>query len=606
VRAPFLEYLETNVAVCDGAMGTQLYAKGAFLNRSFDELNLSAPELVREVHEEYLRAGAEIVESNTFGANRIKLEPHGLAERVREINAAGVRIARDAASGAAYVGGSVGPLGIRIEPYGKTGIDEAREIFAEQIAALVEAGVDLLCLETFSDLNEIRAAVAAAREFGLPIMAQMTLEEDGNSLEGTPPESFGPELERSRADVLGVNCGVGPQVMLEGIERLASSVRAKLVAQPNAGKPRSFEGRNIYLSSPEYMASYAKRFVRAGVRVVGGCCGTTPAHIQAIGAAVRALRGAPPVAVTVVSPSAAAREQAAPSSARSELERRIEAKLPVAVVDLTPPTGGDPGEALEEVKVLGGRGVDAVKVSEAPRASAPMGALAFAALVQSQAGLEAILHYACRDRTLLQMQSELLGAHALGLRNLLLTTGEPLWIGDYIDATRVFDVDSIGLTRLVAGLNRGRDVGGKTIPRPTRFFAGVFVDPGALGLDEEIRRFEYKVEAGASFAITTAIFRPELLEQFLRRTRHCRIPVIAGILPLGGQGDAEFLNNEVPGMSIPEAIVARLQAAGSPEAGRRAGIEIARELVRQVRGMVEGVQVSVRGGRSATALEILA
>ena len=235
-----------------------------------------------------------------------------------------------------------------------------------------------------------------------------------------------------------------------------------------------------------------------------------------------------------------------------------------------------------------------------------MGALAFAALVQSQAGLEAILHYACRDRTLLQMQSELLGAHALGLRNLLLTTGEPLWIGDYIDATRVFDVDSIGLTRLVAGLNRGRDVGGKTIPRPTRFFAGVFVDPGALGLDEEIRRFEYKVEAGARFAITTAIFRPELLEQFLRRTRHCRIPVIAGILPLGGQGDAEFLNNEVPGMSIPEAIVARLQAAASPEAGRRAGIEIARELVRQVRGMVEGVQVSVRGGRSATALEILA
>ncbi|PYV18138.1 MAG: bifunctional homocysteine S-methyltransferase/methylenetetrahydrofolate reductase [Acidobacteria bacterium] len=586
-------------------MGTQLYAKGVFLNRSFDELNLSAPELVREVHEEYLRAGAEIVESNTFGANRIKLEPHGLAERVREINAAGVRIARDAASGAAYVGGSVGPLGIRIEPYGKTGIDEAREIFAEQIAALVEAGVDLLCLETFSDLNEIRAAVAAAREFRLPIMAQMTLEEDGNSLEGTPPESFGPELERSGADVIGVNCGVGPQVMLEGVERLASSIRAKLVAQPNAGKPRSFEGRNIYLSSPEYMASYAKRFVRAGVRVVGGCCGTTPAHIQAIGAAVRALRGAPPVVVTVVSPSAAAPEQAAPSSARSELERRIEAKLPVAVVDLSPPTGGDPGEALEEVKLLVGRGVDAVKVSEAPRASAPMGALAFAALVQSQVGLEAILHYACRDRTLLQMQSELLGAHALGLRNFLLTTGEPLWIGDYIDATRVFDVDSIGLTRLVAGLNRGRDIGGKAIPRPTRFFAGVFVDPGALGLDEEIRRFEYKVEAGARFAITTAIFRPELLEQFLRRTRHCRIPVIAGILPLGGQGEAEFLNNEVPGMSIPEAMVARLQAAGSPEAGRRAGIEIARELVRQVRGMVEGVQVSVRGGRCSTALEIL-
>jgi homocysteine S-methyltransferase len=587
-------------------MGTQLYAKGVFLNRSFDALNLDNPALVREVHEEYLAAGAQILETNTFGANRIKLEPHGLAERVRDINAAGVRLAREVARGNAYVGGSVGPLGIRIEPYGRTGVDEARAIFAEQIAALVEAGADLICLETFSDLNELRAALLAARDAGgLPVMAQMTVGDDGNNLEGTPPEVFGIELRRWGADIIGLNCGVGPQIMLESVERLASTLSGCLVAQPNAGRPRNFEGRNLYLSSPEYLASYAKRFVRAGVRIVGGCCGTTPAHIKAMRAAIGAVRQAPPKVAPAghVAPSG----EAAPSAAvrHSRLAERLAEGRSVALVEVTPPRGGDPAGALGGLRRFLDRGIDAVKVSEGPRAGASMGALALCALLESELGLESVLHYTCRDRTLLGMQSELLGAHALGIRNLLLTTGEPLWIGDHIDATRVFEVDAIGLTRLVAALNQGHDVGGKSIGGPTGFAPGVFVDPGALDLDEEIRRLEYKVEAGAEFVVTQAVFRPELLDRFLARTAHCRVPVIASIWPLRSAQDAEFLDNEVPGISIPEAMARRLQGAGSPSAERRAAVELARETVAQVRGSVQGIAVRVHDHDFETALEIL-
>jgi methionine synthase / methylenetetrahydrofolate reductase (NADH) len=602
---PFLEYLDECVVVCDGAMGTQLYSKGVFLNRCFDELNLSHPSLVQEVHQEYVWAGAEILETNTFGANRVKLESHGLADRVRDINSAGARIAREVAGASAYVGGSVGPLGIRVEPYGKMGVDEARAIFVEQIGALVEAGVDLLCLETFFDLNEIHAAILAAKEVcDLPIMAQLTLEEDGNSLGGSPPETFGRQLESWGADIIGANCGVGPQVMLESMERMATVVTRKLVAQPNAGKPRSFEGRNLYLSSPEYITSYARRFIRAGVRVVGGCCGTTPAHIKSIRSAVRALRPVPGKTVAVLQTDDQPPVDVIPTEQRSRLAQRILQKEPVFLVDIVPPRGGDPTHAIEGVSRFKAAGVDAVRISEAPRSSASMGAMALAVVIQTQSGVEPILHYTCGDRSLLSMQSELLGAYAMGLRNLCLSTGEPLRIGDYVDATAVHDVDSIGASHLVTSLNQGRDLGGKRIARPTGFFVGVTVDPAALKLEEEIRRLEYKVEAGAHFAITTPIFRPEVLEAFLRRIEHLKLPLIASIRPLFSYDETEFLNNEVTGFSIPDALLARMRGAGSPEREKQAGIAIAHEIVQAVRSMAQGIEVRIPGDSYGLAMEI--
>jgi len=606
MRESFLDYLNDRVVVCDGAMGTQLYAKGVFLNRCFDELNLSRPALVREVHQEYLWAGAEILESNTFGANQIKLEPHGLAERMREINIAGVQLAREVAQDSAFVAGSVGPLGIRVEPYGKLSSDEAKRIFAEQISALAEAGADLISLETFSDLNEIHAAILAAREVcALPIMAQLTLEEDGNSLDGTPPEVFGLQLENWGADVVGVNCGVGPQVMLDCIEHISKVVTCKLAAQPNAGKPRNFEGRNLYLSSPEYMASYAKRFIRAGVQVVGGCCGTKPAHIKAIRDAVRALKASPHKPVTITAGPAFPAIETVPLEQRSRLAQGIRDRRFVNLVGITAPRGSDPADVIRWARIFQEEGVDAVRVSDAPRGSAGMTAMALALLVQRESGAEPILHYTCGHRGLLTMQSELLGAYALGLRNLLLSTGDPIRVGEYLDATAVFDVDSVGATRLVSGLNVGKDLGGKALGRPTGFYVGVSVDPSALNLEEESRLLASKVEAGAHFAITGPLFRPEVLERFLDRTQPGRIPLIAGLRLLTSYQDAEFLNNEVPGISLPESHIARMRAAGTPERERAEGIAIARELAQELRGMAQGIEITVPGGNYSLALEVL-
>ena len=474
---PFLEALDSRVLVCDGAMGTMLYAKGVFINKSFDALNLSAPGLVAEVHQEYVRAGADIIETNTFGANRIKLGSFGIADKLHAINAEGARLARAAAGDRAYVAGSIGPLGIRIEPWGKTGIDQAREYFREQAQALVDGGVDLFVLETFRDLNEIGAAIDAVRSVSdLPIVAQMTTEEDGNTLDGTPPERFAPELERRGATVLGVNCAVGPAPMLETIERMAAVTKLKLSAQPNAGRPRDVEGRNIYLCSPEYMASYARRFILHNVRVVGGCCGTTPEHIRQIKAAVRGLAPAvrngasvgPPAArpVSAVSEPPVARER------KSRLAHALAAGQFVTIVELAPPRGFESEETIARARRLKIRGVDAVNVPDGYRSGARISALSLAVLIEQQAGIETLLHYSCRDRNLLGIQSDLLGAHAMGLRNLMLVTGDPSRVGDYPDATAVFDVDSIGLTNLVSRLNHGCDVGGRPSGRPRASILG--------------------------------------------------------------------------------------------------------------------------------------
>jgi len=616
---PFLDALAERVLVCDGAMGTMLYARGVFINKSFDALNLTQPDLVAEVHRDYVRAGADIIETNTFGANRIKLGSFGIADRLHEINERGVRLAREAAGDAAYVAGAIGPLGIRIEPWGKTGVDEARAYFREQAQALADGGVDLFILETFRDLNEMGAAIDAVRSVSdRPIVAQMTTEEDGNTLDGMPPERFAPELERRGATLIGVNCSVGPAPMLETIERMAAVTKLRLAAQPNAGKPRDVEGRNIYLSSPEYMASYARRFVLHNVRIVGGCCGTTPEHIRQIKAAVRAARAqhATPSGVRDVSETSRSGVRVVSETSRgatppvsrerkSRLAHAIAHGRFASIIELLPPRGFDCAPVVERARSLRIRGIDAVNIPDGLRAGARISALSLAVLIEQQAGIETILHYSCRDRNLLGIQSDLLGAHAMGLRNLMLITGDPGRVGDYPDATAVFDVDSIGLTNVVSRLNHGCDIGGQPIGAATAYHIGVSVNPAAPNLDEELRRFEYKVEAGAEFVITRPVFDVAAFEQFLRRIEDAKLPVIAGIFPFESARNAEFMANEVPGMRVPEVLLDRMRAAESADGGTAEGIAIAAEIAARIRGAVEGLQISTASGNIDAALAVV-
>jgi homocysteine S-methyltransferase len=618
---PFLDAIDERVLVCDGAMGTLLYSKGVFINRCFESLNLSDPELVISVHAEYVRAGADVIETNTFGANRIKLRAFGLSEKVAAINREGARLARNAAlrrgtgqpDDRAYVAGAIGPLGIRVEPWGKTGIDEAEQYFAEQAAALAAGGVDLFILETFRDLNEIGAAIAAVRRVcDLPIVAQMTTEEDGNSLDGTPPEQFAPALVERGAAVVGVNCSVGPAPMLESIERLASATQARLSAQPNAGKPRDIEGRNIYLCSPEYMASYARRFIASGVRLVGGCCGTTPEHIRQICSAAR--RAAPAVAraagrIDTRAVSVKERPNAQPPVPR-EQKSRFAAKLArgefVIGIDLLPPRGLACAEVIDAARSLAAHDVDVVTILDAPRSGARMSALSLAVLVQQQAGVETLLQYSCRDKNLLGIQSDLLGAYAMGLRNLLGITGDVRKLGDIPDATAVFDVDSVGLTNVLTRLNHGLDVGGQPIGPPTAFHIGVMVNPAADDLDSEVRRFEYKVDAGAEFAVTHPVFDPAAVERFLDRTAQCRIPMIASLHPFESVLNAEFMANEVPGVKVPDAIMQRMRATASDAAAAEEGVALAQELGVALSRLVQGLHISAPSGRLDSALQTLA
>jgi len=607
--ADFVARLKQSPVLCDGAMGTLLYAKGIFINRSYDELNLSQPDLIRGIHHEYLQAGAEIIETNTFGANSFRLGRHSLADKVPAINIAGARLAREAAkSFDVWVAGSVGPLGSRIEPLGKTSFQEARDAFREQIAALVEGGVDLLILETFGYLEEIHQAILAARDVSasLPIVAQVTIDEDGNCLDGSDTETFAPRLASWGADVIGCNCSVGPVAMLEAIERIRAVTSLPLAAQPNAGIPRSVEGRNIYLCSPEYMASYARKFVAAGVRVVGGCCGTTPEHIRRMKSALRAgeARGKSVSAQAGATHAAPRAIPAVPLENRSLIGGKLARGEFLTMVEIVPPKGTDIRKEVEGARFLKSVGVDAVNIPDSPRASARMSNQALSLLIQREVGIEAILHYTCRDRNVLGIQSDLLGADAVGIHNLICITGDPPKMGNYPDATAVFDVDAIGLVNIVHNLNRGVDLGGNPIGTGTGFVIGVGANPGLTDLDEEIRRFEYKVQAGGEYAVTQPVFDLRLLENFLRRIEHCRVPVVAGIWPLVSVRNAEFMKNELR-VSVPDAILERMARAQNPEAARAEGVAIAREMLIAARQMVQGAQISAPMGRYSSAVDVL-
>ena len=593
-----------------------LYAKGVFINKCYDELNLTQPDLIRGVHQEYLNAGAEVIETNTFGGNSFRLAHHGLADKVREINLRGAQLAREAADAfnlkkavAVLVAGSVGPLGVRIEPLGKTSREEARESFRQQIRALIEGGVDVIMLETFGYLEELHQALLAARDVSpqTQVVAQVTIDEDGNCLDGASPETFVAKLDEWGADVIGCNCSVGPVAMLEAVERIRRQTDKPLSAQPNAGIPRSIEGRNIYLCSPEYMASYARKFVNAGVGLVGGCCGTTPEHIKAMKSALRMsdAKGKSGGAFAVVTERK--RESSIeppPLGQRSSLGRKLAGGEFVTLVEIVPPKGVDFRKEVEGAKYLKAAGIDAINIPDSPRASARMSNLALCTLVQQQAEIETVLHFTCRDRNVLSMQSELLGCDTMGIHNLICITGDPPKLGNYPDATAVFDVDAIGLVNIVHNLNFGLDIGGNPIGSGTKFVIGVGANPGIGNIDEEVRRFEYKVEAGADFAVTQPVFDITLLEQFLRRIEHCRIPVLAGIWPLTSVRNAEFMKNELR-VSVPDAIIDRMARAPNADAARAEGIQIAREMLRQVRGLVQGAQVAAPLGRYTSATEVL-
>ena len=600
------------VVIFDGAMGTMLYAKGVFINQCYDELVLRSPDLVREVHAAYVKAGAEVVETNTFGANRAKLTQYGLEGQVAAINQRAAQLAREAAGEQRLVAGAVGPLGIRLEPYGPTSRDEARALFREQLRALADGGADCFVLETFADLEEIEQAVLAARDVNaaMPIIAQATVGPEMRTAFGASPEDVARVLDKWGVDVIGLNCSVGPQTILEAIERMAAVTTRKLSAQPNAGMPRDVGGRTMYMASPEYMATYARHLIQAGAKIVGGCCGTTPEHIKAMAEGVRPL--APRTRVQLgATREADARDDGkarppVPLGQRSRLGAKLAAGKFVTSVEIVPPRGVDTVKLEHDAAALAKAGVDAINVPDGPRAQSRMGAIATSLIIERH-GIEAVTHYACRDRNLLGMLSDLLGASALGLRNMLLITGDPPKMGPYPDATAVFDIDAIGLTNLVRNLNRGMDPGNNPIGEPTRFVIGVGVNPVAIDPAHELKRFHWKVEAGAEYAITQPVFDPVQLEAFLDSIHDVRIPVIAGIWPLVSARNAEFLANEVPGVTVPKEILERMRKANdkSKEHALAEGIAIAREALDRVRGAVQGVQVSAPFGKVELALQVM-
>jgi len=590
-------------------MGTVLYGRGVFVNVCYDELSLRQPDLVRDIHREYVRAGAELLETNTFGANPLKLATYGLAGETERINAEAARLAREAAGERAAVLGAIGPLGIRVEPFGEMSLDEARAMYERQARGLLEGGVQGFILETFSDVAELGAALQAVRGCSdLPIIAQMTVGTDGKTHYGTDPVVFGPELAAMGADVIGVNCSVGPHGVLEAVEKLARVVSVPISAQPNAGLPREVGDRMIYMASPEYMASYSRRMVEAGARFVGGCCGTTPEHIRAIVGFVQSVSPRHTFDVgTFPAPAPAVAIDPVPLATRSRLGAKLAEGRFVTTVEIVPPKGVDPAPMFEQVRQLKAAGVDAVNVPDGPRAQSRMGALLSALMIEREVGLEAVVHYACRDRNLLGMLSDLLGAAAAGIRNLLIITGDPPKMGPYPEATAVFDIDSIGLTNLVSRLNRGLDPGGNPMGLPTKFVIGVGVNPAAPDFERELKRFAYKVEAGAEYAITQPVFDLAQLDRFLARVESFRIPIVAGIWPLISLRNAEFLANEVPGVSVPDAIVDRMRvaSAGGKEKALAEGVLISREMLAAVADRVQGVQVSAPLGRVPVALEVL-
>jgi methionine synthase I (cobalamin-dependent)/5,10-methylenetetrahydrofolate reductase len=606
----FRERLQNEVIVFDGGTGTYLYDKGVYINRCFEELNLTNPELVTEVHRDYINAGADVIETNTFGANRYSLVSQGLETKVYDINFKGAQLAKSAAKDTVFVAGAIGPLGIQIEPLGRLSYDEAKDAFVEQVKGLIDGGADLIIFETFSIVEELVQGVRAVRELNtdIPIIAQVTINNEGNLLSGETLERFVEMISKQSVDVIGMNCSEGPKQMLDALEHLRELTTLPLSVQPNAGLPQNIGGRNLYMTSPEYMAEYAKRFIQTGASIVGGCCGTNPAHIKAIRRAVQALQPAKRMdvkseALKIEKP---AQVRVCPKEEKSRLSNMLASGKFVKLVELVSPKGISAEKEIAKAKTLHEFGIDAINIPDGPRASARMSALAMAVQIHSKVGIEPVLHIACRDRNIIGMQSDLLGAWALGIRNILAITGDPPKLGNYPDATAVFDVDSIGLTNLINRLNHGLDFANNPIGNPTGFSIAVGVNPGAINPDEELRRLDWKVQAGAEYMITQPVFDLRILEKFLKKIEHFKLPILCGIWPLVSYRNAEFMNNEVPGATVPPEILERMRKKSSKEEAFLEGVQIAKETYQLVRSEVNGVQLAAPLGRVDAVMMMLA
>jgi homocysteine S-methyltransferase len=614
---PFLDAVRAGVLVVDGAMGTQLYERGVLFSACFEELNLSRPELVGKVHEDYIRAGAQVIETNTFGANALRLEKYGLQSRVRELNAAGVRVARAAAAGQAYVAGAIGPSGYFLGEASPGDLAKVKAAFSAQAQALVEAGVDALFVETIRQTPELRAAVEAAVDAAgpLPVVASVSLDESGRMADGTDAEEIARLVKEWGASVVGVNCSDGPMAVLAAVEKMVP-VGLPVMASPNAGLPRRVDERMVYVSTPEYFGVYARRMIRVGVRLVGGCCGTTPEHVKRIAAAARMAapsEGEPRTdeelsradttgIVPAILPGAL---QPVPFEQRSTLAAKVASGRFVVSVEVNPPVGLDPSRAIAAARMLKEGGVDVVNIADGARAQARMSNLALAVRIEREVGLETIVHVCGRDRNLLGTLAHLLGAHDLGLRNLVIITGDPPKMGDFPDASAVYDLDSIGILKLAARLNHGVDPGGKPLGATTRFVLATGAEPASLNYAREIARLYEKKAAGAELVMTQPVYDARALERFLDDCAPLGLPVLVGLLPLASYRNAEFLHNEVPGMQVPDAVRERMRKAGSGAAARKEGVAIAREMLAAVRGRVAGAYVMPPLERYELALEVV-
>ncbi len=600
---PFREALDAGRSfLWDGSTSSALFERGIALSRCFDESNLKNPDLVVSIHQEFLAAGAQVLTTNTWGANRARLAGYALEAALPAINGEGVRLARRAIEHQgveAWVAGCLGPLGVRLEPWGPTSFDEAKALFKEQAQALLEAGVDLFVLESFEDLNEIRQALAAIRELTpLPVAAMLSATEEGLGLSGGDPAWAARQLDAWGADLVGLNGGNGPAPQLALLEKFRHATAKPIILQPSPGLPKLVDGRWLFMASPEYLADFAQRALAGGARAVGGCAGTTPAHIRAMRGALRQERAFVQAEGRPEIRSGEAAQPEVPVAERSTWAAKLQRGAFVTSVELVPPKGMDAQKLLDKTRACKALGVDAINVPDGPRAMARMSALATAVLIEREVGLETVLHYACRDRNLLGMQSDLLGAAALGLRNVLAITGDPPKLGPYPQATAVFDVDAIGLTNMIKRLNTGLDIGGTSIGQPTPFSLGVGANPVAADLEREQRRFKWKVEAGAQWAITQPVFDAESLFRFLDFADTLgRIPVIAGLWPLKSLRNAEFMANEVPGVYVPPTLLERMRKRATAEDQVKEGLDIARELLEAIRPRIQGLQLSAPFGQ---------
>ncbi|MEW6720216.1 MAG: bifunctional homocysteine S-methyltransferase/methylenetetrahydrofolate reductase [Thermodesulfobacteriota bacterium] len=594
--------------VFDGAMGTMIYERGVFIHTCYDELCLSNPRLILQIHRDYIEAGAQVIETNTFGANPIKLKTFGLAERTEAINRAGVKLAREAAGGDVFVAGAVGPCTESTQKMPEAFAEEVESAFRAQMGALAAEGVDLFLLETFSNLNELLLAARVAKEFRGAVLASFTLNDRAETALGAPAEAMASALDADpNVDIVGINCGVGPSGTFDALHDVLSHTSKPVVAMPNAGMPREISGRVMYLTSPEYFTEYAKRYIELGVRGVGGCCGTTPAHIRTMARAVKTLPGVKrQIEVKpLVRPETAV--QALPPEKKSRFAAKLMSGEKVTSVELLPPKSSNMEPLLAKARMCSEAGIDAINIPDGPRASARVSPMIAALSILREVGIEPVLHYCCRDRNLIGMQSDLLGGYAACLANFLIITGDPPKLGEYPDVTGVFDVDSIGLVQMASNLNRGVDIGGNPIDPPTGIFIGVGANPCAVDLEREIERYFRKIDAGAEFAITQPVFDADALFRFLDRIGGYRrtIPVLAGVWPLISYKNAEFMNNEVPGVVVPKAVLERMARCTTREEGRKAGIDIAREIIERIRDRVNGFQVSAPLGHVETALAVL-